>query len=76
MSFCLEILCYMVVTNIFFQYPSQTTRQSLENIERLVIFYKFILRRYQIMLIVIVISIMKFYTSASLVLKCLLYRDA
>ena len=46
MSFRQEmcILCYMVGTNIFFfKYLSKTTRKSFENIERLGIFYKFIL---------------------------------
>ena len=37
MSFCQE------ETNIFLQYLSKTTRKSFENIERLGIFYKYIL---------------------------------
>ena len=62
-----SILCNMLVRKFFFffQYLSKTTRKSFENIERLGIFYKFILRRDQI----IIVSIMKFYTSASLVVK-------
>ena len=68
-----SILCNMIVRKFFFffQYLSKTTRKSFENIERLGIFYKFILRRDQI----IIVSIMKFYSSASLVVKCLPYKD-
>ena len=48
-----SIVCNMVVTKFFFffQYLSKTTRKSFESIERPGIFYKFILRRYQIMLV-------------------------
>ena len=47
----MSILCNMVVTKTVFQYLSQTTRKSFENTELHGIFYKFILSRYQIMLI-------------------------
>ena len=45
------ILCNMVAKQFFLQNLSKTTRKSFENIEQLGIFYKFILRRYQILLI-------------------------
>ena len=61
----------MVVTNIFFQYLSQTTRKSFENIERLewnfLQFFFVTLSDYADR--IIIISIMIFYTLASLVLK-------
>ena len=45
------ILCNMAAKQFFLQNLSKTTRKSFENIEQLGIFYKFILRRYQILLI-------------------------
>ena len=45
------ILCNMVAKQFFLQNLSKTTRKSFENIEQLGIFNKFILRRYQILLI-------------------------
>ena len=66
----------MAVTKIFFQYLSQTTRKLFQNIERLGIFYKYLVTLSDYANWIIIINIMKFYTLASLVLKCLPYKDA
>ena len=47
-----------------------------ENIERLGIFYKYLVTLSDYANWIIIINIMKFYTLASLVLKCLPYKDA
>ena len=47
-----------------------------ENIERLGIFYKYLVTLSDYANWIILINIMKFYTLASLVLKCLPYKDA
>ena len=64
------ILCNMVAKQFFLQNLSKTTRKSFENIEQLGIFlqiYFETLSDYANR--IIIISIMTFYTSSSLVLK-------